>query len=189
MRSVHYPVARTGCRLGGLPRFLLWLGLWLGLVLSLGGPAQAADSVVAILDFELNDLTDLPATPQELARTGSIKSLLQEALSHKSGLRPIIVDADALARANAGFGYLFDHPDAAAKLGGEYGADWILVGRLNKPSFLFSYLMAHLVNVHTGTLVREYAVEIKGPPSKVTPKGVARLADQIDETIHPDAQE
>jgi hypothetical protein len=95
--------------------------------------------------------------------------------------------SDLAAQADAGFGYLFDHADAAAKLGRQQGADWVLVGRLHKPSFLFAYIMAHLVDAHTGRLVGNYVVEVKGPPRLVTAKGVERLANQIDQTIHPRA--
>jgi len=37
---------------------------------------------------------------------------------------------DAQTQATAGFGYLFDHHDIAAQLAQQYGADYVIVGRL-----------------------------------------------------------
>jgi hypothetical protein len=142
-----------------------------------------ADVSIAILDFELNDLTLMPNTPEELERTASIKPLLEEALRGRGGFRPVPVDAEAAAEADAGFGYLFDHHEVAAQLGRESGADWIVVGRLHKPSFLFAYLMAHLVDAGSGNLAGNYIVEVKGPAQQVTAKGVERLAQKIEQTI------
>jgi hypothetical protein len=154
------------------------LGAWLALASS-----ARAETAVAVLDFELNDLTLLPNTPQELARTGSIRPLLEAALEEGGGIRLVSIDPKAKAAADAGFGYLFDHNEAAAQLGREHGADWVLVGRLHKPSFLFAYLMAHLVDTQGGTLKANYVVEVKGPAEQVTRKGVERLAEQIEQTL------
>ena len=48
---------------------------------------------------------------------------------------------------------LFNFNEVAAQLGKQSNADWVVVGRHSKPSFLFSYLMAHLINVRTQQLV------------------------------------
>lgn len=145
-------------------------------------PIQADESI-AILAFELNDLTLLPQTTEELKRTASIKPLLEEALRAEGGHPVVPIDERAATDANAGVGYLFDHPEAAARLGRQFGADWILVGRLHKPSFLFAYIMAHLVDTRDGTQAANYIVEVKGPAQQVTKKGVARLAEKIDQTL------
>lgn len=39
-----------------------------------------ANSQISILDFELNDITSLPNTKEELKRTSTIKPLLEESL-------------------------------------------------------------------------------------------------------------
>ena len=95
------------------------------------------------------------------------------------------IDRDAQTEYARGFGYLFSHHDVAADLGEKYAAEYVLVGRVHKPSALFAYLMAHLVDVRTRTLVGDYVVEVKGPQKKITEKGVATLAKQIHKTIHP----
>lgn len=146
-------------------------------------PMVAAGVAIAILDFELNDLTLMPQTPEELERTASIKPLLEDALRERGEFRPVPVDAAAVAAADAGFGYLFEHHDAAARLGRELGADWIVVGRVHKPSFLFAYLMAHLIDTQAERLAADIVVEVKGPQEMVTKKGVERLAQKVEEAI------
>lgn len=171
--------APTGRGRGGA-LLCLWFGAWLT-----WAPPLNAETSVAILDFELNDLTLLPQTPEELARTASIRPLLEEALGKRDGIRLVSIDTEAANRANAGVGYLFDHHEAAARLGQEQGADWILVGRLHKPSFLFAYMIANLVDTRSGTLAANFIVEVKGPAEQVTAKGVDRLAEKVEKALNP----
>ena len=152
--------------------------LWM---FSMGSFAGSAG--IAVLDFELNDLTLNPDTVNETERVASIKPLLNNALVEKQGYRAIDVDPLTQKRADAGFGYLFDHHDVAAQLGRDAGAEWVVVGRLHKPTFLFSYLMAHVVNVETGQLAGDLVVEIKGAHSLLTAKGVENLAGEITKVI------
>jgi hypothetical protein len=139
---------------------------------------------IAILNFELNDITSLPNTTGEQIRTASIRPLLEQALGRLGGYQIIHVNAEAQATANSSIGYLFRFHELAAKLGGQFGADWVIIGQHSKPSFLFSYLMAHLINVKTGTLAADYAVELKGNHEKVTQRGVKSLAHKIHETLN-----
>lgn len=134
---------------------------------------------LAILDFEANDLTSLPNTPAELARTGSIRPLLAQALSRDGAIEIVPIPPQQQAAANAGFGYLFRYADQAAKLGRQVGADWVLVGQHSKPSFMFSYLIGDLINVKTETAVGQFDIELKGNHRKVTERGVAALAEKI----------
>ncbi|GAB6139728.1 hypothetical protein JCM14076_04570 [Methylosoma difficile] len=139
---------------------------------------------IAVLDFELRDLTLLPETPAELARTASVQPLLEAELK-KAGFEMVAVDKALQQQSTSGFGYLLDHNDAAAELGKRLGADYVLVGRLHKPSFLFVYLMAHLVDVHNARLVGDYLSEIKGGEKKLTQKGVESLSVKIVSTLRP----
>jgi len=159
-------------------------GIVLGSCVLFGSPAFAGTRI-AVLDFELNDLTLLPRTPEELARTANVAPLLQEALVKKGGYESVDIGPAAQAQANVSFGYLFDHPEVAAEFGKRLGADWIAVGRVHKPSFLFAYLKVRLVNTTTTRVVGDYVVEVKGYLRKLTERGAASLADQIDQTIHP----
>jgi hypothetical protein len=134
---------------------------------------------IAVLDFELNDLTLQPNNAAEVARTASIKPMLEDVLGATPGLRVVPVSTEMQRSADRGFGYLFDRGDAAAALGREVGADWIAVGRVHKASFLFVYFKLHLVDARSGELAADLVVEVKGPQQQLTRRGVESLARQI----------
>lgn len=142
---------------------------------------QAMPSI-AVLDFELKDLTLKPGVDAEIKRTTSIKPLLEQTLA--SADYPIIsIPLASQQTANGGVGYLFDHADLAAKLGKQYGADYVIVGRLHKPSFLFAYLMANLVRVSDQKLIDSFISESKGPNADLTIKAVESLTVKIDHAL------
>jgi hypothetical protein len=145
----------------------------------LAASAHAApEDRIAVLEFELNDLTLDPGNSAELERTASIKPMLEQALI--AAHHPIVaVDAAAQGAADKGVGYLFDHADVAAELGRAAGADWVIVGRVHKPTFLFVYFKAHVVKVATAEQVADLVVEVKGPQKALTGRGVENLAKQI----------
>ncbi len=102
-------------------------GVFFGLLALFSFPALA-DKRIAVLEFELNDLTMIPRTPEELERTASVAPLLREALTEKGGYELAVIDPDAQSEADASVGYLFEHPELGAELGGQVEADWIAVG-------------------------------------------------------------
>lgn len=156
-------------------RFALAFLLLLG-----AGPGSGAEARLAVLDFELNDLTPMPNGAEEQARTATVRPLLEKAIAETSPeVRMVAIDPQAVREADAGIGYLFEHNEVAARLGAEHGADWILVGRLTKPSFLFAYLMARLVDTRSGEIAEDIVVEVKGQQQLVTRKGVERLAEKL----------
>ncbi|MGR9013684.1 MAG: DUF2380 domain-containing protein [Gammaproteobacteria bacterium] len=144
-------------------------------------PANAETSI-AILDFELRDLTLAPGIPAEVQRTASIRGMLEAELA-RAGYKIVAVDTKFQQEANGGVGYLFDHSDNAAELAKKVGADYVLVGRLHKPSFLFAYIMGHLVRAKDGRLIGNYISETKGGDKKLTLKGVESLAVKIDNDL------
>jgi hypothetical protein len=157
---------------------------WLAaLLLLLAAGVGQAETAVAVLDFELNDLTLDPATAEELARTASLRPLLEAALAQRGEYRLVAVTGGRQREADRGFGYLFEHPGAAAALAAERGADFVLVGRLHKPSFLFAYLQARLVSVGAGRVVGYYVVEVKGSEPALTERGIEALAADIAATL------
>jgi len=159
-----------------------WLAI-AGLFFLLLAPSVGyAEKRIAVLDFELNDLTLAPRIPSEVQRTAGIKALLEEELA-KAGYKIVMVDTRAQSAATAGFGYLFDHDDAAAELARQAGADYVLVGRLHKPSFLFAYIMGHLIRVSDARLIGNFISETKGAEKKLTLKGVESLAVKIDAAL------
>lgn len=141
-----------------------------------------AETRIAILDFELKDLTMIPRTATEIERTASIKPLLEAEL-RKANYTIISIPKEHQSNATAGVGYLYDHHDVAAKLAKEFSADYVLVGRLHKPSFLFAYLMGHLVRAKDAKLIGNYVSEAKGPNRKLTVKTVESLTVKIDRAL------
>lgn len=156
--------------------------LFSSVILCLMSFSVLAETKIAILDFELKDLTLAPRIPSEIKRTASIKPLLEAEL-RKADYLIINIDQKSQKLAEAGVGYLFDHHDEAAKLAEQFGADYILVGRLHKPSFLFAYLMGHLIRVSDAKLIGNYISEAKGPNIKLTIKTVESLTVKIDRTL------
>jgi len=138
---------------------------------------------IAVLDFELNDITSLPNTPAELQRTASMAPLLSEAFNRIDGFQIVPVPVDLQKSANSSFGYLFRFPEVAAKLGQQVGADWLVVGQHSKPSHLFSYLWVYLIDVKTKQALARYDIELKGNHEKVTRRGIESLTKKVQATL------
>ena len=91
---------------------------------------------IAVLDFELKDMTLAPRIPAEIIRTASIKPLMENELK-KSGYDIVSINPDVQQLATAGAGYLFDHPDVAAQLGKQFNADYVILEDCTSPVFCF----------------------------------------------------
>ena len=155
----------------------------LALLLICAASTGVAAPRIAVLDFELNDITSLPNTPAELQRTATMAPLLIEAFNQTGHYQTVAISTDLQKAANGSFGYLFRFPDEAAKLGHQQQVDWIVVSQHSKPSFLFSYLWVYLVDVPSKAIVARYDIELKGSHEKVTRHAIASLAKKIHETI------
>lgn len=152
------------------------------LVMILSGTVNAEDKI-AILSFELNDITSLPNTRAERERTASIKPLLEQAIKQNSDYEIVQIATEQQREKNAGLGYLFKFHDVTAQLAKDYDADWVIVGQHSKPSFLFSYLIAYLINVETGKKVARFDIEMKGNHQKVTQRSVQKLSKEIEKSL------
>jgi Protein of unknown function (DUF2380) len=138
---------------------------------------------VAILEFELSDITTLPNTPAELARTQSMRPLLVEAMAQIGGYNFVHIPVEAQHQADAGVGYLFRFHDITAQLAKSYVADWVILGRHSKPSFLESSLIVDVIDVSTEKRIAELNVDLKGNHRKVTERAIKRLAVKINQVI------
>ena len=143
-----------------------------------------AEIKIAILDFELNDITQLPYVKSEIIRTASFKPLLEQSLKDSGGYKIIQISTKDYNISNAGLGYLYKFHDISASLGHKYNADWIIVGQHSKGSFLYSYLLVNLINIKTNRLVAHYDIELKGTHKKVTEHGIKALLRKIVTTIN-----
>jgi hypothetical protein len=142
-----------------------------------------AETRVAVLNFELRDMTLLPNGPTEITRTASMKPLLEKAIKNLGDYEIIQINPKEISHANAGAGYLYKHHDIAASLGKQYRADWIIVGQHSKPSFLYSYIKTKLIDVKTSNSEARFDIELKGTHKKVTEHGIKSLAKKITEKI------
>ena len=147
------------------------------------GVVNAEQPTIAVLDFEVNDLTLNPAIEAEKERAATLRPLMEQELGESHGYALAQIAAETQAEADKGFGYLYDKPALAAELGLEVGADYVIVGRVHKASFLFVYFKVLIVDVKSGRLVSEQIIEVKGPQRKFSAKGIEALTILVDRDI------
>lgn len=167
------------------------LALFLAALASLSPPIGSGrqPTRVAVLSIALNDLANQPPAPELPARIRLLGSALRARLESACGYELVTVDAQAEDSAEIAPGYLYAHPDVAARLAAAAGVDWVVVPRLNRASSWVTDLQAHVVRVRDTALVSNRIVELKG--IELTPELAARLverggawmADQVSQAI------
>jgi hypothetical protein len=153
---------------------------------TLAEPVNKAESAkpiakVMVLDFPLNDLTDLPNPPEEVARTADFNQFFkQQLLDDGVELIPVTENIKAIAAAQSAT-YLFDHPDIAADLAKDSGADYILLGVAMKPTYLFVYPRLLLVETKTKRKAFTAYVQMEGSwlEKTTTANSAQRLAEKV----------
>lgn len=143
---------------------------------------------VAVLAIDLNNIHK---TAPDAALAGRI-ARLGEALSDRlatCGYEVVTVDPRRQAEAHVTEGYFYQHPDVAAALAREAGADWVVIPRLNRATAWAADLQAHVVRVRDTALVSNRIVELKGLEltpelaARLTERGAAWMADQLAQAI------
>ncbi len=163
--------------------------LFLSLVLM--SNIAVAETKIAVPHFELLDLSMKLSDPQKVAEIDAqeqqklrdIEFFLRKGLDNKQGFTVVDVPYEAKNNADKSAGYLFDCAKCAAELGLNHGADYILIGRLHKPTYLFSYLIVRVFDTHKNTLVKEFRSEVKGDPKLAIPGAVGNLVNKIDKVL------
>jgi hypothetical protein len=131
-------------------------------------PRQSPASVippptrVAVLSIALNDLSNQPASPELPARMQRLVTALREHLATGCGYQVVTIDSLAERAAGLATGYLYAHPDVAARLAAGPRAEWIVIPRLNRASPWVTDLQAHVMRVRDTALVSNRIVELKG---------------------------
>ena len=139
-----------------------------------------------LLRIDMNNLSSYPDDPPP--RLAALEAALRDRLAG-CGYDVPPVDRAAERRANAGSGYFYAHPDAAAQLARETGATWVLVPRLNRASSYVTDLQLHVVRAADGVVVSNRAVELKGfgmtapVTAHLTVRGAAWMADQVSQAV------
>ena len=96
-----------------IKKIMRWNHLLILFILAFMSFSLSAETKIAILEFELKDMTLAPRIPAEIKRTASIKPLLEMELK-KAGYTILDIDIESQKHADSGVGYLFDHDDVAA---------------------------------------------------------------------------
>ena len=155
-------------------------------MLPLSAAAEALkDTKIVVLDFQLHDLTDLPNAPAELKRIAFLSSAFKEKLAEKGlQLVPASEKLQAELTENSA-AYLFDHPQLAAKLAKDSGADYLVLGLAMKPTYLFVYPRLKLVDLKTGEPVLSgyEQLESSAQDENTTANTARRLAERITKFI------
>ena len=154
-----------------------------------------ATTKIAVLNLQLHDLT-MPLTEPAKAKAdhqqlehnmSMIENQLRNHIAKTPGYQLVKISAQQQQNADQGKDYLFDCASCAAQLGAKNGADDIIVGKLHRPSFLFSYIILRVFNVKQQRLVQEYRTEIKGKPTKSIPAAVHNLMLKLKKDLPPDS--
>lgn len=145
-------------------------------------PAQAEPiAKVMALDYQLNDLTDLPNAPEEVARIALLSSVYKQRLA-ENGV-DLVSGTAALQHAveNESPTYLFDNVQKAAKMAEGSGADYLLIGVALKPTYLFVYPRILLVDIRTAEVVMARAAQLESSWSdeNTTRRTAEKLADMV----------
>lgn len=184
--AIHRTASRQSRRLIPVRGFVISCAVLIAtqLVAAPVTAAPASESTIAVLDFELYDLTLAPESAAEKERTAAIGPLLRQNLKSQYGFELVTIESDTQDVADKGTGYLFEHHDVAAQLGREASSDWVVVGRVHKASFLFVYFKALVIDTKTERPIADLVVEVKGTEKRLTEKGVESLAAQIAAAIN-----
>lgn len=148
-------------------------------------PNDAALAKVMVLDFPLNDLTDLPYPPEEIARIADFNQFFkQRLLDDGVQLVPVTDNIKAVTAVQSAT-YLFDHPDIAADLAKDSGADYILIGVAMKPTYLFVYPRLLLVEIATKRKAFTAYVQMEGSwlEKTTTANSAQRLAEKVSNDL------
>jgi hypothetical protein len=169
-----------------MKKLILHVMLLVGVIAGLTPAAYAEPSAkVMVLDFQLNDLTDLPNAPEELARiTYLTNAFKQKLIDDGVALVPVNDRLTALTLAQSPT-YLFDHTDVAANLAEGSGADYIIIAVALKPTYLFVYPRLLMVDIKTKKVVLAKASQLESSWSdtNTTARSAEKLATMVSEEL------
>lgn len=155
-------------------------------VLPLSAAAQAPPGTkIVALDFQLNNLTALPAGEKEMARIEFLSKTFKEKLA-EDGLELVQPSEELQAKLTDNDAtYLFDRPELAAKLAKDSGADYLALGLALKPTYLFVYPRIKLIDLKTQQPVLSGYVQLESSAqdNSTTAHSAAQLAKKIADFV------
>ena len=141
---------------------------------------------VIVLDFQLNDLTDLPNAPEELARIAYLSATYkQQLLTMGVEVLPANDKLDSYLTTQSAT-YLFDNVEHAAILAAGSGADYLLIGVALKPTYLFVYPRILLIDIKTHKVVMAKAAQLESSWSdkNTTARTAEKLAKIVSDALN-----
>jgi hypothetical protein len=144
---------------------------------------------VVVLAIDLNNIHKSAPDSSLAGRIARLGDALRAQLATACGYEIVRVDPAVEAAAHVTDGYFYDHPDVAAGLARDVGAEWVVVPRLNRATAWAADLQAHVVRVRDTMLVSNRIVELKGLEltpqlaARLTERGSAWMADQLSQVI------
>lgn len=162
--------------------FFLFLSLGLLSTATFAAPIAK----VMVLDFQLNDLTDLPNAPEELARVALLSATFKQKLADGGVELVPVTEQQKTQVSTYPATYLFDHTDVAAQLAEGSGADYVIVAVALKPTYLFVYPRVLVVDVKTKAVVlATYAqLESSWQDKNTTTRTAEVLAKKVIEKLN-----
>jgi len=138
-----------------------------------------------VLDFQLNDLTNLPNAPEELARISYLSETFKQKLT-ENGVSLVAVNKkmqDELMANSAT--YFYDRVEVAAKMAAGSGADYLLIAVALKPTYLFVYPRILLVDIKTQKVVLSQASQLESSwlDKNTTARSGVNLAVMVSEKL------
>lgn len=157
-------------------------------LLSLAGlalPAVATEAKIMALDFQLNDMTNLPNAPEELARISHLSATFKQKLADNGAqLVPVTKELKAELKANSAT-YFYERVEVAAKLAQGSGADYLLIAVALKPTYLFVYPRILMVDLKTEKVVLSKASQLESSwlDNNTTARSGENLADMVSKRL------
>jgi hypothetical protein len=155
------------------------------IVLTIPVAFAEGNAKVMTLDFQLNDLTDLPNAPEELARIGYLSATFKQKLVDNGVALVPVNDKLKAELSGQSATYLFDRVEHAAKLAEDSGADYLLIAVALKPTYLFVYPRILLVDIKTQKVVMAKASQLESSwlDKNATARSAEKLADMVSEKL------
>jgi outer membrane lipopolysaccharide assembly protein LptE/RlpB len=148
-------------------------------------PAAASEAKVMALDFQLNDLTDLPNAPEELARISYLTETFKQKLV-KNGVQLVEVNQALQAELKVNSAtYFYDHVKVAAKMAEGSGADYLLITVALKPTYLFVYPRVLMVDIKTQEVVLSKVTQLESSwlDKATTARSGEKLANMVSKRL------
>lgn len=138
---------------------------------------------IMVLDFQLNDMTDLPNAPEELQRINDLTTIYKQKLAeHGLEIVPVNEKLKAVIKTQSAT-YLFDNVETAATLAADSDADYLLIGVALKPTYLFVYPRILLVDIKAKKVVMAKAAQLESSWSdkNTTARTAEKLAVMVND--------